>query len=109
MGWRNGTHDVRMIETLEHPHLTPHAFLVPFDLWLSPSELFCDLACDVPGLRLARGISQSREGERGSGESVGFGGGEGMNGAAARRSATVYYSGEPCRARPYSMTMMWGS
>ena len=33
-GWENGTHDVGMIETLKHPHLTPHPLLIPLDFLL---------------------------------------------------------------------------
>jgi len=50
-GGEMGTHDVGMIETLEHPHLTPHALLV-----LLRNGLQCNLARDVPKRRLGGGF-----------------------------------------------------
>jgi len=32
--WRTGVWGGRMIETLEHPHLAPHALLIPLDFLL---------------------------------------------------------------------------
>ena len=51
-------------------HLTPHALLIPFDFLLQ-----CSLVRDVPRCHLGRGMSHVHEGERGSGERVGRGGG----------------------------------
>jgi len=47
-----------MIETLEHPHLTPYAL-----------GLQCNLARDVPRRRLGGEISRVHEGKRVTGES----------------------------------------
>jgi len=70
-----------MIETLEHPHLAPHALLVPLDFLLQNGPQ-CSLMHDVPRCRLCGGTLCGREGERGSGERVG-GGGEGRCGWAS--------------------------
>ena len=63
-----------MIETLEHPHLAPHALLIPLDFLLR-NRLQCDLMRDLPGHRLGGGAARGRERERGGGERVGCGGG----------------------------------
>jgi len=69
-----------MIETLEHPHLAPHAHLVPLDFPLQNGPQ-CGLARDVPRRCLCGGTLRGRRRERGSGERVGSGG-EGMRGWA---------------------------
>ena len=81
-----GTHDIGMIETLERPHLAPHALLFR-------NRLQCDLARDIPSCRLGGGTLRGREGERGSGERAGVVEGGGMDGSTARRSARVHCSG----------------
>ena len=68
------THDMGMIETPEHPHLAPRALLVPLDFLLQ-NGLQCDLTCDLPRHWLGGGTPRGCEGERGSGERVGCGGG----------------------------------
>jgi len=73
---------------------------------LRPNGLQCDLAHDVPGRGLGRGISCGHERERGSGEKAAGGG---RDGPAARRSARVHCSDgmcHACRALPYAMTDM---
>jgi len=64
-----------MIETLEHPHLAPHALqvLVPLDFLLQKGPQ-CSLARDIPRRHLCGGTPYGHEGERGSGERVGSGG-----------------------------------
>jgi len=63
-----------MIKTLEHPHLAPHALLIPLDFLLR-NRLQCDLTRDVPRHWLGGGAVCGRESEQGSGERVGCGGG----------------------------------
>ena len=75
------THDMGMIETLEHLHLAPHALLVSPDFLLQNGPQ-CGLVCDVPRCRLCGGTPHGCEGERDSGERVG-GGGEGRRGWAS--------------------------
>jgi len=69
-----------MVETLEHPHLAPHALLIPLDFLLQNGPQ-CGLAHDVPRRRLCGGTPRGCEGEQGSGERVG-GSGEGRHGWA---------------------------
>lgn len=45
-GRGNGTHDVGMIDALEHPHLAPYDLLISLDLLLRHGLQY-DLACDV--------------------------------------------------------------
>ena len=61
--WGNGTYDIGTIETLKHPHLTPHALLIPLDFLLR-NGLQSDLVRDVPRRRVGPGISRDCEGER---------------------------------------------
>ena len=108
MGGGNGTHDVGMIETLEHPYLAPHALFTPLDFASSES----------PSVRprMRRPQEMAREGFRVVAEESGVagselgGGGEGwVGGSAARRSARVHRSAGTCHvARCHNaMTTMW--
>jgi len=74
-----------MIETLEHPHLTPHALLIP----LLRNGLECDLVRDVLRRRRGGGIWRSREGGGVAGSELGVAVGDGMDEPAARRPARV--------------------
>jgi len=69
-----------MIETLEHPHLAPHALqvLIPLDFLLQKGPQ-CSLTRDVPRHHLCGGTLHGCKGEQGSGKRVG-GGGEGRHG-----------------------------
>ena len=97
-----------MIETLEHPHLAPHALLIPLDFPLQNGPQ-CGLARDVPRRRrLCGGTPRGRKGERGSRERVG-GGGEGRHGwtgYAALSEGLVFWWYVSCPALLYAMTMM---
>jgi hypothetical protein len=53
----DGTHDVG---TMDHPHLTPHALLIPLDFLLRHGHQY-DLTRYVPRHRLGGGISRGRE------------------------------------------------
>jgi len=97
----DGTHDVGMIETLEHAHLTPHALLIPLDFLLR-NGLQCDLARDIPRRSRGEGTSRDRDGERGSGARVGGGGGgrRGWAGCAALCEGPLFWWYVPCRTLP---------
>ena len=69
-----------MIKTLEHPHLTPHALLIPLDFLLQNGPQ-CSLTCDIPRHHLCGGTLCGHKGEQGSRERVG-GGREGRHGWA---------------------------
>ena len=65
-GRGNRTHDVAIIEALEHRHAAPYDLLIPLDLLRHGLQY--DLACDVPwrdlsGGGIARGIGGEHSGE----------------------------------------------
>jgi len=97
-----------MVETLEHPHLAPHALLIPLDFLLQNGPQ-CGLARDVHRHRLCGGTPRGREGERGSGERVGGGGEErgGVDGPATRRSVRVHCTGSTCHIARCHMRRPW--
>ena len=96
-GWGNETHHIKIMETLKHPHIAPHALLIVLDFLLR-NCLQCDLAHEVPRGSPAGGILHGRRGQWGSGERVGGGGGvrRGVDGPAAWRSVKAYCSGGTC-------------
>jgi len=96
-----------MIETLEHPHLAPHALLVPLDFLLR-NGLQCNLARYIPWRRLGGRILRGREGEQGSGERVRGGGGarRGWTGCAGLSEGLLFWWYVSCPALLYAMTMI---
>jgi len=84
------THDIGMIETLEHPHPIQNGFQYNF-------------AGDIARCRPGGGISRGREGERGSGERVGGSGGGryGWAGCSPLSEGSLIRWDVPCRALPY--------
>jgi len=107
--WGNKTHSIVMIETLEHPHLTPHALLIPLDFILR-NRFQCDLTRGVPRHRLGGGAFRGRERERSSGERVVCGGGGRRRWASwvALSKGPLFWWYVSCRALPYAMVMMQG-
>jgi len=103
-GW---AYDVEMIKTLEHPHLTPQALLIPLDFLLR-NRLQCNIARDIPDAVWAEGFRVVAEESGVAGRELGVTMGGGVDGPAARRSTRVHWWYVPCRALPYAMTMMWG-